>query len=55
MGTPNGDMRTKITDELTKLGPVNEANVYNWFQNKKARTKKKAMEEQAAANRSGGF
>jgi len=34
---------------------VNEANVYNWFQNKKARTKKKAMEELAAANRSGGF
>lgn len=55
MGTPNGDIRTKITDELTKLGPVNEANVYNWFQNKKARTKKKAMEELAAANRSGGF
>ena len=50
MGTPNGDIRTKITDELTKLGPVNEANVYNWFQNKKARTKKKAMEELAAAN-----
>ena len=55
MCTPDGDIRTKITDELTKLGPVNEANVYNWFQNKKARTKKKAMEELAAANRSGGF
>ena len=54
MGTPNGDLRTKITDELAKLGPVNEANVYNWFQNKKARTKKKLLEEQAAKNRSGG-
>ena len=53
MGTPNGDLRTKITDELAKLGPVNEANVYNWFQNKKARTKKKLLEEQAAKNRSG--
>jgi hypothetical protein len=55
MGTPNGALRTQITEELARLGPINEANVYNWFQNKKARTKKKAMEELAAANRSGGF
>ena len=48
MGTPNGDIRTKITDELTKLGPVNEANVYNWFQNKKARMKKAEREREAA-------
>jgi len=44
MGTPNGSLRTQITDELAKLGPINEANVYNWFQNKKARMKKKEMD-----------
>ena len=41
MGTPNGALRTQITEELARLGPINEANVYNWFQNKKARMKKK--------------
>ena len=49
MGTPNGDLRTQITEELAKLGQINEANVYNWFQNKKARMKKKQQEELAAA------
>ena len=49
MGTPNGDLRTQITAELARLGQINEANVYNWFQNKKARMKKKAQEEAAAA------
>ena len=44
MGTPNGSLRTQITDELVNLGPVNEANVYNWFQNKKARMKKKEQD-----------
>ena len=48
MGTPNGAIRTRITEELAKLGPINEANVYNWFQNKKARMKKKLQEEMAA-------
>lgn len=49
MGTPNGDLRTQITEELAKLGQINEANVYNWFQNKKARMKKRLQEEAAAA------
>ena len=44
MGTPNGALRTQITEELARLGPINEANVYNWFQNKKARMKKKEQE-----------
>ena len=48
-GVPqNGAIRTRITEELAKLGPINEANVYNWFQNKKARMKKKLQEEMAA-------
>jgi hypothetical protein len=49
MGTPNGDMRTQITKELSALGQINEANVYNWFQNKKARMKKKEQDEARAA------
>ena len=52
MGTPNGELRTEITNEMVKLGPINEANVYNWFQNKKARltakAKKTQMEDAAA-------
>ena len=48
MGTPNGELRTQITEELAKLGPINEANVYNWFQNKKARMKKAEREREAA-------
>ena len=44
MGTPNGSLRTQIPDELATLGPINEATVYNWFQNKKARMKKKEMD-----------
>ena len=51
MGTPSGELRTRITDELVRLGPINEANVYNWFQNKKARVKKKALEDAAAGRR----
>ena len=51
MGTPNGDLRTQITEELARLGTINEANVYNWFQNKKARMKKKAKEDAEEAAR----
>jgi len=24
MGTPNGELRTEITNEMVKLGPINE-------------------------------
>lgn len=50
MATPNGDLRTQITEELAKLGQINEANVYNWFQNKKARMKKKMQDDAAAGS-----
>jgi|AntAceMinimDraft_1070359.scaffolds.fasta_scaffold17671_3 hypothetical protein len=54
MGTPNGELRTSITQDLKGMGHVNEANVYNWFQNKKARMKKKAQDDAAAGGGGGG-
>ena len=43
-----GEFRMRITEELAKLGPINEGNVDNWFKNKKARMKKQLQEEMAA-------
>ena len=48
-GTPHKDRLVELTDELRLLGPIEESNVYNWFQNKKARTKRKQQEEEEAA------
>ena len=39
----------QVTEELSALGPIQECNVYNWFQNKKARLKKR--EQDAARER----
>ena len=44
--TPQREHLTSVTLELSALGPVQEANVYNWFQNKKARLKARAQEEE---------
>ncbi|KAH9314597.1 hypothetical protein KI387_023224, partial [Taxus chinensis] len=40
-GTPNKQNIKKITSELIQHGPISEMNVYNWFQNRKARAKRK--------------
>jgi len=45
MGTPKGEQRTQITEELAKLGPINEANVFNWFKNKKSKMKRDASQK----------
>ncbi|CAI5465992.1 unnamed protein product [Closterium sp. Yama58-4] len=40
-GTPNKARIREITAELQQHGPISETNVYNWFQNRKARAKRK--------------
>ncbi|CAN8229994.1 unnamed protein product [Cochlearia groenlandica] len=40
-GTPKKQKVKDITQELSQHGPVVEQNVYNWFQNRRARYKKK--------------
>lgn len=40
-GTPNKQRIKEITAELSQHGPISETNVYNWFQNRKARAKRK--------------
>ncbi|KAH7426474.1 hypothetical protein KP509_10G002900 [Ceratopteris richardii] len=41
VGTPSKQKIKEITMELGKHGPISETNVYNWFQNRKARAKRK--------------
>eukprot|EP01018_Ginkgo_biloba_P015096 Gb_29059 [translate_table: standard] len=40
-GTPNKQKIKEITSELSQHGQISETNVYNWFQNRKARAKRK--------------
>lgn len=40
-GIPNRQKIREITSELSQHGPISESNVYNWFQNRKARAKRK--------------
>ena len=47
--TPQRENSKQVTEELSALGPIQECNVYNWFQNKKARLKKR--EQDAARER----
>ncbi|XP_078448430.1 WUSCHEL-related homeobox 8-like [Wolffia australiana] len=41
-GTPSKQKIREITSALTLHGDVSEKNVYNWFQNRRARSKRKA-------------
>ncbi|CAJ2669406.1 unnamed protein product [Trifolium pratense] len=40
-GTPSKEMIRELTANLTKHGEISETNVYNWFQNRRARSKRK--------------
>ncbi|MCO5605882.1 hypothetical protein L7F22_060067 [Adiantum nelumboides] len=40
-GTPSKQRVKELTVELGKHGSISETNVYNWFQNRKARAKRK--------------
>jgi len=40
-GTPSKQKIKEITAELSQHGQISETNVYNWFQNRRARSKKK--------------
>ncbi|RZC48596.1 hypothetical protein C5167_017023 [Papaver somniferum] len=42
-GTPSKQKIKDITSELTQHGQIVETNVYNWFQNRRARSKRKQL------------
>lgn len=41
IGTPSKQKIKEITSELSQHGQISETNVYNWFQNRRARSKRK--------------
>ncbi|XXG87404.1 hypothetical protein AAC387_Pa11g2097 [Persea americana] len=43
-GTPSKQRIKDITSELTQHGHISETNVYNWFQNRRARSKRKQLQ-----------
>lgn len=40
-GTPSKQKIKEITSDLSQHGQISETNVYNWFQNRRARSKRK--------------
>ncbi|XVF62308.1 hypothetical protein PTKIN_Ptkin08bG0206900 [Pterospermum kingtungense] len=42
-GTPNKQKIKEITSELSQHGQISETNVYHWFQNRRARSKRKQL------------
>ncbi|CAM8881971.1 unnamed protein product [Rhodiola kirilowii] len=53
-GTPSKQKIKDITTELSHHGPVSETNVYNWFQNRRARAKRKQTVPAANNNDTSG-
>ncbi|KAE8707172.1 WUSCHEL-related homeobox 13 [Hibiscus syriacus] len=53
-GTPSKQKIKEITSELSQHGQISETNVYNWFQNRRARSKRKQVVVAASSNNKNG-
>ncbi|KAK7340863.1 hypothetical protein VNO77_21579 [Canavalia gladiata] len=49
-GTPSKEKIKEITSELSQHGQISETNVYNWFQNRRARSKRKQQNVAPSVN-----
>lgn len=49
-GTPSKQKIKEITSDLSQHGQISETNVYNWFQNRRARLKRKQQVSSAPNN-----
>lgn len=49
-GLPSKQKIREIASELSHHGLVSETNVYNWFQNKRARSKRKCLQKQTSVS-----